>query len=101
MLQARQQIGRLMAEIADAARAHAPLEPPAADPAGLADPSFVEEPDLEPLGTGMVAGDLGDQVREFFLKRAWALRSAWGWTGRAFCHDRPRSWSNRSRPFSL
>ena len=59
-----------MAQIADPARAHAALEPTPADPAGLADPSLVEEPDLEPLGLGMVAGDLGDQCREFFLKRA-------------------------------
>ena len=55
-----------MAQVAHAARAHALLEPASADPAGLADARLVEEPDLEPLGFGVVAGDLGDQQREFF-----------------------------------
>jgi hypothetical protein len=55
-----EQIDRLMAQVAHAARAHALLEPASADPAGLADPGLVEEPDLEPLGFGVVAGDLGD-----------------------------------------
>lgn len=96
-----EQVDRLVAQVARAARAYAALEPAAADAAGLADAGLVEEPDLEPLGLGVVAGDLGDQRREFFLKRAWALRSASGWIGRAFCHDRPRSWSSRSMPFSL
>ena len=73
-----EQIDRLMAQVAHAARAHAALEPASADAAGLADPGLVEKPDLEPLGLGVVAGDLGDQRREFFLKRAWALRSASG-----------------------
>ena len=96
-----EQVDRLVAQVAYAARAHAAFEPAAADAAGLADPGLVLEPDLEPFGVGMVAGDLGDQRRKFFLKRAWALRSASGWTGRAFCQDRPRSWSNRSMPFSV
>ena len=96
-----EQPDRLMAQVAHAAGAHAPLEPASADAAGLADPGLVLEPDLEPLGLGMVAGDLGDQRRKFFLKRAWALRSASGGIGRAFCQDRPRSWSSRSMPFSL
>ena len=90
-----------MAYVAHAARAHALLEPAPADPAGLADPGFVQEPDLEPRGLGVVADDLGDQARKFFLKRAWALRSASGCTGRAFCQDRSRSCSSRSMPFSL
>ena len=55
-----------MAEIAHAPRPHALLVPPAADPTGLADPGFVQEPDLEPLGLGVVVGDPGDQLREFF-----------------------------------
>jgi hypothetical protein len=96
-----EQVGGLVAEIAQPARPHALLVPAAADPAGLTDPGFVQEPDLEASGLGMVAGDPGDQVAEFFLKRAWVLRSASGWIGRAFCHDRPRSWSSRSMPFSL
>jgi transposase-like protein len=86
---------------AEPARARAPLEPAPTEPAGLAHPGFVLEPDLEPLGLGVVAGDLGDQRPELFLKRARALRSASGWIGRAFCQDRPRSWSRRSMPFSL
>jgi hypothetical protein len=61
-----EQIDRLVAQVAHAARAHPPLEPPATDPTGLADPRFVEEPDLELLGLRMVARDLGDQRREFF-----------------------------------
>ena len=96
-----EQIDRLVAQVAHAARAQAALVPAPADPAGLADPGLVQEPDLEPLGLGVVTGDLGDQAREFFLKRAWALRSASGCTGRAFCQDRSRSWSSRSMPFSL
>ena len=95
-----EQIRRLMAQVAHPARAHALLVPAAADAAGLADPRLVQEPDLEALGLGVVAGDRCDQLGEFFLKRAWALRSASGCTGRAFCHDRPRSWSSRSMPFS-
>jgi hypothetical protein len=90
-----------VAQVAHAAWAHAPLEPAPADAAGLADPGLVEKPDLEALGLGMVAGDLGDQTGEFFLKRTWALRSASGWIGRVFCQDRSRSWSSRSMPFSL
>jgi hypothetical protein len=89
-----------MAQVAHAARAQAALEPAAAEAAGLADPGLVLEPDLEARGVGMVAGDRGDQRREFFLKRAWAWRSASGWTGRVFCQDRPRSWSSRSMPFA-
>ena len=73
-----EQVGGLVAEVAHPARPHALLVPPAAHPAGLADPGFVQEPDLEPLGLGVVAGDPGDQLGEFFLKRAWALRSASG-----------------------
>ena len=96
-----EQVDRLVAQVAHAARAHAALVPAPADAAGLADPGFVQEPDLKPLGLGMVAGDLGDQRGEFFLKRSWALRSASGWIGRAFCQDRSRSWSSRSMPFSL
>jgi hypothetical protein len=90
-----------VAQVAHAAWAHAALEPAPADAPGLADPCLIEEPDLEPLGLRVLAGDLGDQRRKFFLKRAWALRSASGWIGRAFCHDRPRSWSSRSMPLSL
>ena len=96
-----EQVDRLVAQVAHAARAHALLEPAPADAAGLADPGLVEEPDLEPLGLGVVAGDRGDQRREFFLKRAWALRSASGCIGRACCQDRSRSWSTRSMPFSV
>jgi hypothetical protein len=70
-----------VAQVAHAARAHAALEPSAADAAGLADPGLVEEPDLEPRGLRVIAGDLGNQRREFFLKRIWALRSASGWIG--------------------
>ena len=95
-----EQVDRLVAQVADAARAHALLESAPTDTAGLADPRLVQEPDLEALGLGVVAGDRCDQLGEFFLKRAWALRSASGCTGRAFCHDRPRSWSSRSMPFS-
>jgi hypothetical protein len=62
----REQIDRLVAQVAHAARAHAAREPAAADAAGLADPGLVEEPDLEPLGLRVVAGDLGNQRREFF-----------------------------------
>ena len=73
-----EQVDRLVAEIAHAPRPHALLVPPAADPPGLADPGFVQEPDLEPLGLGVVVGNPGDQAVEFFLKRACALRSASG-----------------------
>jgi hypothetical protein len=59
-----------MAQVAHPARADPTFEPAAADAAGLADPSFVQEPDLEPFGFGVGAGDLGDQLGEFFLKRA-------------------------------
>jgi hypothetical protein len=59
-----------VAQVAHAARPQALLVPSAADAAGLADPGLVLEPDLEALGLGMLAGDLGDQGREFFLKRA-------------------------------
>jgi hypothetical protein len=73
-----EQVDRLVAQVAHPARAHALLVPPSADAAGLADPHFIQEPDLEPFGFGMVAGERGDQRGEFFLKRAWALRSASG-----------------------
>jgi hypothetical protein len=96
-----EQIGRLVAEVAHTARAQALLVPAPPDPAGLADPGLVQEPDLEPIGLEMSAGDLGDQRREFFLERTWAWRSASGWIGRAFCQDRSRSCSSRSMPFSL
>jgi hypothetical protein len=56
-----------MAKLAHPARAHALLGPPPAQAAGLADPGRVEEPDLEALGRGMVAGDPGDQAGEFLL----------------------------------
>jgi hypothetical protein len=59
-------IGRLVAQVAHAARAHALLEPAAAEAAGRADPGLVQEPDLEPPGLGMAAGDLGDHRRNFF-----------------------------------
>jgi hypothetical protein len=55
-----------VAQVAHPTRAHALLVPPSADAAGLADPRFVEEPDLEPFGFGMVAGERGDQRRKFF-----------------------------------
>ena len=58
-----EQADRLVAQVAHPARAQALLVPPSAEATGLADPGFVEEPDLEPLGFGMIAGDLGDQVR--------------------------------------
>ena len=96
-----EQIDRSVTQVADSARAHAPREPAATDPTGLADPGFVEEPDLELLGLRMGARNLGDQRREFFLKRAWAWRSASGWIGRAFCQERSSSWSSRSMPFSV
>jgi hypothetical protein len=47
-----EQVNRLVAQVAHAARAQAALVPAATDPAGLADPGLVEEPDLEPLGPG-------------------------------------------------
>jgi hypothetical protein len=59
-----------MAQVAHAARAHAALEPAPAHPAGLADPGLTEEPHLEPLGPGVIAGDDLDQLGEFFLKRS-------------------------------
>jgi hypothetical protein len=65
-----EQVGRLVAEVAHTPRPHALLVPLPTHPAGLADPGFVQEPDLEPLGLGVVAGDPGDQLGEFFLKRA-------------------------------
>jgi hypothetical protein len=56
-----EQIGRLGAEVAYAARTQAGLVPAATGPAGLADPGLVQEPNLEPLGLGMSARDAGDQ----------------------------------------
>jgi len=56
----------VVAEIAHATRADAAFEPAPTDAAGLADPGFVQEPDLEPIGLGMGLGHLGDQRREFF-----------------------------------
>jgi hypothetical protein len=96
-----EQIDRLLAQVAPASGTQGALEPPATAPAGLTAPGLVEEPDLEPLRRGMIARDRGDQVREFFWKRAWALRSASGGIGRVFCQDRPRSWRSRSMPFAL
>jgi hypothetical protein len=55
-------------QVAHAARAHAALEPAPADAPGLADPGLIEEPDLEPLGLGMVAAIRFDQRREFFFE---------------------------------
>jgi hypothetical protein len=62
----------LVAQVAYPTRAHAALEPTPAHPAGLADPSFIQEPDLEPPGLGMIARDSGNQAREVFLNAAWA-----------------------------
>ncbi len=63
----------LVAQVAHAARPQALLVPAAADPAGLADPRLVQEPDFHPLGLGMVVGDLGDQRRELFFKSLLSL----------------------------
>jgi hypothetical protein len=67
-----------MALVFNAGGAAAFLEPSAAIPAGLADPGLVLQPDLDALGLGMGRCGLGDQIAEFFLKSAWALRSDFG-----------------------
>ena len=95
-----------VALVFDAARAGAALKPSAAIPAGLADPGFVLQPDLDAPGFlrgdfGMGRPGLGDQAAKFFLKSAWARRSDFGCTGRVFCQDKSRLFNSSSMPFSL
>ena len=53
----------------------------------------------DPLA-GVLARDRLDQLGQGFLNRSCALRSASGWTGRAFCHERSRPLSSFSIPLS-
>jgi hypothetical protein len=96
-----EQVDGGMALVFGAGRAGAFLVPAPAVAAGLADPGFVLQPDLDALGFGMGRCGLGDQIAEFFLKSAWALRSALGCTGRVFCQDKSRLFNSFSMPFSL
>ena len=61
-----EQVDRFVAEIAPAARPHPLGEPAAADPTGLADPAFIQEPDLERHLRSQLAV-AGDQRREGFF----------------------------------
>ena len=90
-----------MALVFDAGRAGATLEPTPAIPAGLADPGFILQPDLDALGFGMGRCGLGDQAAKFFLKSAWARGSDFGCAGRVFCQERSRLFNRFSMPFSL
>ena len=70
------------------------------------DPGLVLRPDLDAPraaigGLGMRGGCLGDQFAAFFLKSAWALRSASGCKGRVFCQDKSSLFSSFDMPFSL
>ena len=96
-----EQVDGGMALVFDAGGSRTLLKPSAAVPAGLADPGLVLQPDLDAPGFGMGGGCLGDQAAEFFLKSAWARGSALGCTGRVFCQERSRLFSNLSMPFSL
>ena len=96
-----EQVDGGVALVLDAGRTGAFLVPAPAVAAGLADSGLVLQPDLDALGLGMGGGCLSDQITEFFLKSAWALRSALGCTGRVFCQERSRLFSSLSMPFSL
>ena len=61
-----EQVHRFVAEVAPAARPHPLGEPAAADPTGLADPAFIQEPDLERHLRSQLAV-AGDQRREGFF----------------------------------
>ena len=96
-----EEVDRGVALVFDAGGSRSLLIPASAIPAGLADPGFVLQPDLDALGFGMGRCGLGDQIAKFFLKSVWALRSALGWTGRVFCQDKSRLFNSLSMPFSL
>jgi len=90
-----------MALVLDPGGSGALLIPAPAVAAGLADPGLVLQPDLDALGFGVDRCGLGDQAAKFFLKSAWALRSALGCTGRVFCQEKSRLFNSFSMPFSL
>jgi hypothetical protein len=96
-----EEMGGGEALLAHAAWAHALLIPDVGRAPFLADPGFVLEPQLDPLGLGVPGGDLPDQGRQAFLNRSCTFGSVSGWTGRAFCQDRSRPFSSRSIPVSL
>lgn len=62
-----EEIQRFMAEIARPPRPHTFLIPATAGAAGLTDAGFILEPDLDPLGLRVSAGDLSDQALEVFF----------------------------------
>lgn len=82
-------VGPLVAVLAQARRTLA-LEPPAmTDPPLVADASLILEPELQAfarigLGRGAQCG-----AEPLFLKRSCALASLSGWCGRAFCRENP------------
>ena len=61
-----EQVHQFVAEVAPATRPHPLGEPAAADPTGLADPAFIQEPDLERHLRSQLAV-AGDQRREGFF----------------------------------
>jgi hypothetical protein len=93
----REDVGPLIAALAQTRRALA-LGPPAmADPALVADPRLVLKPQLEAL-VGLRRGGGRQRVaKPLFMKRSCALSSRWGCAGRAFWREKPMRYSTRVR----
>ena len=90
-------VGPLVAPVADPGRALA-LEPPAvADAALVADPRLVLEPELQAVVRVARADLLQRRAKPLFWKRRCARGSLLGWTGRAFCLEKPIRRSTRVR----
>ena len=94
-------VGRAIALVLHHPRPHAALEPAADHAALLAYAGLVLEPDLDPLGLGLVGRDLRKRGGEaFFLNASWAARSVSACRGRGVCQDRSRSCISRPMPVS-
>ena len=84
--------------IDDALRPAAAFVPAPGTAALLADTGFILAPELD-LGLGVLARDLVQRRDEPpFLKRSWAVLSAFGWRGRVFCQDSPSALISRRMP---
>ncbi len=91
------QVGVAEPQIARRGGALALGRPHARQGAFLADPHLVLEPQLYRLA-GMLAGDVLDHLREFFLNSSWASASPLGWCGRGISQAQPIARNTRCMP---
>lgn len=88
-------VGPFVAELLDTRRAFATSPPAMAEPALVADTSFIFEPQFYPLA-GMGCDGCSYLIgKPPFLKAACASRSRFGWYGRAFWREKPNRRSTR------